>query len=283
MERPGCDMRIALLDFNKGYPNQGIDNIQAIMQRYAAVTGLRLDVDVFDVRQRNEVPDLSYDIYISSGGPGSPLDESDTVGEAQYFKLIGDLMAYNRTAMPTERKFAFFICHAFQLACKHFGVGTLCRRKSAAFGVFPIHKTLTGKSEGVFAALPDPFYAIDSREWQVIMADTGHLHAAGMAVLAIEKERPHVPLERAVMAVRFSPEMMGTQFHPEADAERMHTHLLGSKQKQQVVGQYGAAKYDDMLQCLEDPMKIALTHRSVLPAFLDIARLARIERRNAVV
>jgi len=276
-------MRIALLDFNKGYPNQGMDNIYAIVQRYAAEEGVRLDVDVFDVRQRHEVPDLSYDVYISSGGPGSPLDESETTWEVRYFKLIGDLMAHNNRALLTERKFAFFICHAFQLACKYFEVGTLCKRKSTAFGVFPVHKTLTGKSDAIFAALPDAFYAIDSREWQVVMADTARLHALGMAVLAIEKERPHVPLERAVMAVRFSPEMIGTQFHPEADAERMRTHLLVAERKRLVVQQHGAAKYDDMMRCLEDATKVALTHRVVLPAFLGAAWRARTERRGAVV
>ena len=28
-----------------------------------------------------------------------------------------------------------------------------------------------------------------------------------------------MPLERAVMAIRFSPEIMGVQFHPEADGQ----------------------------------------------------------------
>jgi len=283
MDQPGYDMRIALLDFNNGYPNQGMDNIHAVVQRYAVEKGLRLDIHVFDVRQRHEVPDLSYDVYLSSGGPGSPLDESETVAEARYFKLIADLVAHNNVAPPTERKFVFFICHAFQLACKYFGVGTLCRRKSAAFGAFPIHKTLIGKSEDIFSALPDPFYAIDSREWQVVAADVGRLRTAGMAVLAIEKERPHVPLERAVMAVRFSPEMIGTQLHPEADAERMRTYLLAAARKQQLVERHGAAKYNDMLQCLSDPMKIALTHRTMLPTFLDGAYWAHSERRDVVV
>lgn len=276
-------MRIAVLDFNKGYPNQGMDNIHGIVQRYAVEKGLRFHVDVFDVRQHHEVPDLSYDVYISSGGPGSPLDESATVGEVQYFKLIGDLVAHNDRALPAERKFAFFICHSFQLACKYFEVGTICKRKSAAFGVFPIHKTLSGKSERIFSALPDPFHAIDSREWQVVMTNPASLYTAGVTVLAIEKERPHVPFERAVMAIRFSPEMIGTQFHPEADAARMRAHLLDEGKKQEVAQQHGTAKYNDMLACLEDPTKIELTHRMVLPAFLDVARRARLERRNAVV
>jgi hypothetical protein len=47
----------------------------------------------------------------------------------------------------------------------------------------------------------------------------------GGSVLAIEKERPHVPLERAIMAVRFNDAMIGTQFHPEADPTGMSMYL----------------------------------------------------------
>ncbi|MEI9933338.1 MAG: hypothetical protein WDM71_00415 [Ferruginibacter sp.] len=39
--------------------------------------------------------------------------------------------------------------------------------------------------------------------------------------MAIEKERPHVALPRAIMAVRFNDYMIGFQFHPEADAVGM--------------------------------------------------------------
>lgn len=276
-------MRVALLDFNKGYPNQGIDSIRAVVQRYAAESGVQLRIDEFDVRRYHEVPDLSYDVYISSGGPGSPLAESETIGEARYSQLIADLVAHNEEARPADRKFAFFICYAFQLACKYFKVGSLCRRHSAAFGVFPVHKTLQGVSDGVFSALPDPFYAMDSREWQVLMPGPVHPEASRVKVLAIEKERPHAPYERAVMAVRFSPEMVGTQFHPEADAARMYEHLQDEKEKQTVISQYGERKYSDILEQLEDPDKIALTQRSVLPAFLDAARRVRTAHRHHAV
>ena len=277
-------MRVALLDFNNGYPNQGMDSIRAVVQRYAIERGVRLRIDEFDVRRYHEVPDLSYDVYISSGGPGSPLAESGTIGETRYFQLIADLVAHNEKARPADRKFAFFICYAFQLACKYFKVGALCRRSSAAFGVFPVHKTLQGASDGIFSTLPDPFYAMDSREWQVVMTGTERPEASRVKVLAIEKERPHVPYERAVMAVRFSPGMVGTQFHPEADAARMYEHLQDEREKQAVTGQYGERKYNDILQQLEDPGKIVLTQRSILPAFLDAARRLRVAQRyHAVV
>jgi hypothetical protein len=42
------------------------------------------------VRQKNEVPDLTYDIYISSGGPGSPLDSIGSDWEAAYFSWLSE-------------------------------------------------------------------------------------------------------------------------------------------------------------------------------------------------
>jgi GMP synthase-like glutamine amidotransferase len=47
----------------------------------------------------------------------------------------------------------------------------------------------------------------------------------GVTILRLEKERPHVNLERAIMAIRFSKEVFGTQFHPEADGEGMLRYL----------------------------------------------------------
>ncbi|MEJ7666531.1 MAG: hypothetical protein WKG07_46935 [Hymenobacter sp.] len=67
--------------------------------------------------------------------------------------------------------------------------------------------------------------------------------APGIDVLCLEKERPHVPLARAVMALRFSAEVVGTQFHPEADGEGMLRYMLTAERKQQVITAYGEEKY----------------------------------------
>ena len=283
MNSQGHDMRVAVLDLNNGYPNQGMGNIRDILRRYAADHGVRLHVEEFDVRQRHELPDTSFNVYISSGGPGSPYEDEGSVWEEMYFKLIGDLCAHNETALLADRKFIFFICHSFQLACRFFKVGNVCLRKSPSFGVFPTHKTLSGHAEQLFVQLPDPFYTVDSRDWQVVGADVSHLHVIGAEILAIEKEREHVPLERAVMAIRFSPEMIGTQFHPEADANGMRKHLLDEARKQKVIEQHGLVKYEDMIQHLEDPDKIMLTQHLVIPTFLDVARQSCCETHEAVV
>ncbi len=90
-------------------------------------------------------------------------------------------------------------------------------------------------------------------------------------VLCLEKERPHVPLERAMMAIRFTPEIVGTQFHPEADGEGMLRYFLTAAKRQQIVDQHGEEKYNDMVRLLQDPATIELTESVIVPGFLHQA------------
>ena len=104
-------MSVAILDMNNGFPNQGLRCIKEIVAQFAD----EVSFEVFDVRQFNEIPDLSFDIYISSGGPGSPLLEG-LPWEAPYFKLLEDVYAFNKSDKG-NKKYMFLICHSFQLAC----------------------------------------------------------------------------------------------------------------------------------------------------------------------
>jgi len=91
----------------------------------------------------------------------------------------------------------------------------------------------------------------------------------GSAILCIEKERPHVQLERAIMAVRFNEYMVGTQFHPEADAIGMSMYLQREDKKESVIAAHGEAKWSSMIEQLNDPDKILWTYAHVLPNFLN--------------
>jgi hypothetical protein len=92
----------------------------------------------------------------------------------------------------------------------------------------------------------------------------------GASILSIEKARPHVPYERAIMAIRFNPNMIGTQFHPEADATGMLLHLHTEEKKKTVIENYGQEKWDSMVTHLNDPDKIMNTYSHILPNFLHL-------------
>ena len=134
------NVRAAILDLYNGIENLGMGSIRRLLEE-SGIT----DYDVFDVRCENEVPDLSYDIYISTGGPGSPLDVDDKWG-VPFFGFLDELWNYNHTHVE-EPKHVLLICHSFQMACHHFGVGKISKRKSQSFGVFPVHKTDAGKTD----------------------------------------------------------------------------------------------------------------------------------------
>lgn len=183
-------IRVAILDLYEGQPNQGMRCLKEILQQFSHSHQLDLYREDFDVRLKQETPDLSFDIYISSGGPGSPLDTEHSEWEKSYFSWLQSIESFNETAPAAEKKHVFFICHSFQLICRHYKLATVTKRKSTAFGVFPIHLQISGKNEPVFAGLEDPFYAVDSRDYQVIRPNKERLHKMGAQVLAIEKERP---------------------------------------------------------------------------------------------
>ena len=184
---------------------------------------------------------------------------------------LNQVEAWNNNPDNLQKKYVFLICHSFQLVCRHLRLAEVSKRKSTAFGVFPIHLLNEGKEELIFDGLNDPFYVVDSRDYQVTTPDNNRLKKIGATVLCIEKERPHVPLERAIMGIRFNEYMIGTQFHPEADAIGMSMYLQREDKKNAVITAHGEAKWASMIEQLNDPDKILWTYSHVLPNFLNQA------------
>ncbi|MGY4535896.1 GMP synthase-like glutamine amidotransferase [Mucilaginibacter sp. UYNi724] len=266
------EVRVAILDLYEGVANEGMRGFRDILDRYKAKHGLELSHQTFDVRLKGQVPDTSFDLYISSGGPGSPLESEGTEWEKKYFRLINKLEAHNKQE-GTQKKHVFFVCHSFQLMCRKYGLGDITLRRSPSFGILPVHLTEAGRHESVFDGLAEPFYTVDSRSWQVTNPDLVRFKELGMEILAMEKERPYVDLPRAIMAIRFNEYFFATQFHPEADASGIKTMLLRDDKKEDVINEHGEAKYKEMLERLEDPDKIVHTQNTIIPNFLDEAIL----------
>lgn len=266
-------LRVAVLDMYNKVPNEGMRCIREILTGYNKI----IDVNIFDVRAKAELPGLDHDIYISTGGPGSP-HEGDGIWDHKWHAWLENIRQYNlQNQYP--KKHVFLICHSFQMAAIHFKVGEVGKRKSQSFGTFPVHKTEAGLVEPFFKHLPTPFYAVDFREYQLTKPNKENIDKLGVKILALEKIRPHVDLERAIMALRFSDEIMGVQFHPEADGQGMLEHFKQLDKKKFVIEHYGEDKYYRMLRDLNDPNKIELTHDIIIPTFLNtaISQLRRVQ------
>lgn len=264
-------VKVAILDLYAGVPNQGMRCLREILNQFGDMHNLDLQFDEYDVRLQNQVPGLDYDIYISSGGPGSPLESEGSDWENAFFDWISSVIKFNAQESNIKKKHIFFICHSFQLACRYFKLADVTKRKSTAFGVFPVHYMDAAENEPVFDGLKDPFYTVDSRDYQVVQPNLNRINELGASILAIEKARPHVPFERAIMAIRFNSHMIGTQFHPEADAVGMSMYLQTEDKKKTVIENHGFEKWQSMIHHLNDPDKIMYTYAHVIPNFLNNA------------
>ncbi|MCB0707169.1 MAG: GMP synthase [Saprospiraceae bacterium] len=260
------NIRLAIIDLYNGIPNQGMRCIKEIVDSYQK----DLSWKVFNLRQALEVPNLEdYDIYVFTGGPGNPL-EGDGVWDEAFFQLVDDIWSFNRYSLEAK-KYAFFICHSFQMASNHFGLGSIEERHSASFGTYPVYLTDAALDDPILGDLPNPFVVADFRDFQLIKPNLERFEEIGAEILALEKIRPHVDYERAIMAVRFSDEILGVQFHPEADPFGMLKHFQEESSFVQVINEHGKEKYANMIRDLSHPDKIELTHNTILPAFLHQA------------
>lgn len=263
-------VRVAVIDLYNNEENQGIRCIKDILNESNSLyNNISVDYKLFDTRYSGAAPDTSYDIYISSGGPGSPWEGEGSDWEAKYFSLMDSLWSHNQN--NETKKYVFFICHSFQIMARYFKLCDVIKRNSKSFGVMPVHKTAEGEKDLLLHGLPEPFYGADFREWQVVNPNKKIFDELGAQVLCLEKERSHLNLERAMMAIRVNDEFVGTQFHPEADASSMYYHLMKPERKEHVVSKYGEQKYFEMLDLLEQPMGIELTQKTVLPNFMKHA------------
>lgn len=273
----GNTLKIAILDMNNGVPNEGMRCIRKAVENFAGQQDVPVTYEIFDVRRKNEVPGLGFDGYIASGGPGSPHPAGEP-WERKFFNFLDTIAHHNSRRQHKTKKPVFLICHSFQLACIHWKAGLVGNRRTTSFGTFPVHKTRYAHDEPLFKGLPDPFWVVDSRDFQVTQPNVAVLDRMGARILCLEKIRPHVDLERAVMAIRFSKEIIGTQFHPEADAAGMGRHFANEERRDKIIRTYGEEKYEDMIRHLGDPDKIALTESVILPRFLaSVKEAARVE------
>lgn len=248
-----------------GQPNQGMRCIIDIINRFNQIVTFQ----VFDVRGKSELPDIKkFDIYISTGGPGNPL-VGDGNWDAKYYAFIDELTKWNNE--NKVKKHVLFICHSFQMACKHFGLAEITKRHDTSFGVMTIHKTKEGLTDPIFEGLADPFYAIDSRDYQVVQPKLSVFSKKGAKIISLEKIRDYVQYERAIMAVRFSDYFVGTQFHPEADPISFIANLRNKETKEKIKKMKGNTKFRNMLEDLVDDDKIYRTNETLIPNFLRIA------------
>jgi len=106
-------IRIAILDLYDGFENQGMRGLREILNDFSKSANIHLHIREFNVRQKNELPDTSWDIYVSSGGPGSPLESEGQQWDTLYFRWLHSIEKWNNNPATISKKYVLFICHSF--------------------------------------------------------------------------------------------------------------------------------------------------------------------------
>jgi GMP synthase-like glutamine amidotransferase len=264
-------LKIATIDLYNNETNEGMRCIKEIVNDAAAnIKEIDITYNIFETRYKSEIPDLSTDIFISSGGPGSPFEGEGTKWEKDYFNLLDKIVTRNENNSE-KKKYIFFICHSFQMMARYFEFGLVNERHSKSFGVMPFLKSSEGEVDPILKDLSNPFYAADIRQYQVIEPNLKVIDELNGKILSFEIVDDLNGAKPAIAALRISNEIVGTQFHPEADPESMLYHFKKVERKKQVVEKYGEERYEEMINLLGREDTINLTRRTVIPTFLNNA------------
>lgn len=262
-------IKIATIDLYNNELNEGMRCINEIVEETKKkFNDLDISYNVYETRFKEDIPGIDYDIFISSGGPGSPFDGEGKKWEKKYFNLIEKIYSHNQSNTE-KKKHIFFICHSFQLMARFFELGDVSKRTSKSIGVMPFEKTKPGRTNIILNQLPNPFYAADIREYQVTNPNKKVIDDIGANILSYEILDNNTEDEPAIAAVKISNQIVGTQFHPEADPESMLYHFNRPDEKKQIVDTYGEEKYNRMIEILQEPNAVKLTRKTVIPNFLN--------------
>jgi len=81
-------IKVAVIDMNNGAANQGMRGIIEILGKYQQEHDVEFALEIFDLRQKGELPGMEHNLYISTGGPGSPYDGEGLEWENRFFDLL---------------------------------------------------------------------------------------------------------------------------------------------------------------------------------------------------
>ena len=163
------------LTMNNGVANEAIRCFRRILNAFVArvrAANPRLTVHLEHVQPRNlgELPSHQVDLFISSGGPGSPHDGWEQrwcTGYRHFLDWMMDAAVHRPDAPPA----GFLVCHSYELAVQHFGFARIRHRGDLKFAIFPAYLTDEGRQTPFLAPFDDRLFIWEHRHWQAVEMD----------------------------------------------------------------------------------------------------------------
>jgi GMP synthase-like glutamine amidotransferase len=264
-------LRLCIVDMNNGHVNQAIRCLRSISSSFFdRVQRENPDVvcELVEVSPRdtgNAIP-LDCDLYLSSGGPGSPFEGDGTAWADDYGRFCDAVVEASIHGGAGQRAL-FAICYSFEMVVRHFKLAHIGPRTERKFGVMPIYTTGEGQRHPLLSPFGDRLFAFEHRNWEAIDLDTSRLATLSGQLLA-QESRDGVSKGRAVLGLDAAPGVEAVQFHPEADRPGVMNWVARPEQAAAFKATYGEVTYQAMLRTLDDPRRLARTFALVIPGWL---------------
>lgn len=270
-EAPQRPLRVCLVDMNNGHVNQAMRCLRGIVAKFFERVhrhnpGLHCELGEVSPRNTTDpVPD-DYDLYLSSGGPGSPYDGDGMPWVDDYGRFVDNVVESSLVGGGTQRSL-FAICYSFEMVVRHLQVAAIVPRVDRKFGVMPVYMTTEGQEHPLLAPFGDRLFAFEHRNWEAVDLDERKLTMLGGKLLARES-RDGVSKGRALLGLDVAPGVEAVQFHPEADRPGVMNWIARPEQAAAFKATYGEVTYQAMLRTLDDPRRLARTYALVIPGWL---------------
>src|SRR5262249_45186477 len=149
-------LRLCIIDMNNAHVNQAMRCLRSIAQGFfehveAHNPGLSCELIEVSPRDTNDPVPRDADLYVSSGGPGSPFDGDAEPWYADYGRFADDVVE-SAARGGGDARALFAICYSFEMVVRHFQLAHIGPRAERKFGVMPIYTTPEGQQHPLLAA-----------------------------------------------------------------------------------------------------------------------------------
>ena len=264
-------LRMCIVDMNNGHVNQAMRCMRGIASAFferAREQNPDLTCELVEVSPRdtgNVIP-RDCDLYLSSGGPGSPYDGDGEPWTFDYGSFL-DGIVESVVRGGADQRALFAICYSFEMVVRHFKLAQVVPRVERKFGIMPVYTTHEGQHHPLCAPFGDRLFAFEHRNWEAVDLDTRRLSELGGALLARES-RDGVSKGRAILGLDVAPGIESVQFHPEADRAGVVNWISRPEQAAAFKATYGEVTYQAMLRTMDDPRRLARTYNLMIPGWL---------------
>lgn len=266
------ELSVCLIDMNAGHENQAMRCFRGIVTSFfdrvrAGNPGLPCRVAEVSPRDTNNPIPRDCDIYIGSGGPGSPFDGDDQPWFGDFGGFVNWMVDEARRE-DEHQKSLFGVCYTYEILVRHFGVADVSTRDSRKFGVMPIYTTPSGQKHPLLSPFRDRLFAFEHRNWEAVNENDKRIAELGGSILALESRDGHSK-GRGLLGFDFGGGIEAVQFHPEADRAGVMSWVARPEQAAAFRATYGEETYQAMLRTLDDPNRLARTFALVIPGYLQ--------------